>query len=77
MNVCKCVLTGDQVPPPYPILDVHVPERPLLMFALVPAAALLPSVFFALQPKLDLWRRSGQLLRVVEDSCNWKSFSTA
>ena len=46
MNVCKCVLTGDQVPPPYPILDVHVPERPLLMFALVPAAVLLPSVFF-------------------------------
>ena len=42
------MLTGDQVPPPYPILDVHVPERPLLMFALVPAAVLLPSVFFCI-----------------------------
>ena len=26
-SICFIVPGGDQVPPPYPILDVHVPER--------------------------------------------------
>ena len=55
---------GDQVPPPYPIVDIHVPERNEALRYQI----LLGSMSVAVQRKLVPWIRSGQ----QKTACSWQ-----